>query len=318
MHWSKSADVRTLARLTAGFIMTGLLPRRLDRGLIPRLLGSPFLIRASLIDDVAGRMRFVLGDALPDAAARDHARAWCEMVFETRWLRWRALHRAAPPVETSVDGLPTLHAAHEGGRGVILWGMEFCDTLVVKIALHRAGVRLVHLSSANHGLNAPPTKLGLRFVSPMHCAAENRFLDERVVMPADGSLGYMRVLVQRLEENRCVYISGERLAARQNIPAPLLGREAQFAPGASGLAWKLKSALLPVHVVRDAPLRYRAFIDVPVTPDPALGKSAFIESAVREFAERLGRRVTEHPPGWQWHGRSMETWRAAAARTAAA
>ena len=110
-------------------------------------------------------MRFVLGDTLTDEAAHDHARAWCQMVFETRWLRWRALHRADPPVETAVDGLPVLETALARGRGVILWGMEFCDTLVVKIALHRAGVRLVHLSFANHGLNAPPTRLGVRIVS---------------------------------------------------------------------------------------------------------------------------------------------------------
>ena len=137
-------------------------------------------------------------------------------------------------------------------------------------------------------------------------------------MPVDGSLGYMRVLVQRLEENHCVYISGERLATRQNIRAPLLGREALFAPGAPGLAWKVKSVLLPVHVVRDAPLRYRVIIDTPVTPDPALGKNEFVDDAIRRFAERVGRRVAEHPAGWSWYGRSVESWRAGAGEPAVA
>ncbi len=309
MRWSKSSDVRALFGLASGYVVTGLLPRRVDAWLLPRLLGSSRLIGDALVRDVAGRMRFVLGPAMDEPAATAGARAWAETVLENRWLRWRALHRRPPPVDTSVDGLHHVEDALRAGRGVILWGMEFCDTLVVKIALHRAGMRVVHLSTANHGMLSPPTRLGLRLASPLHCAAENRFLDERVIIPIDGSLGYMRVLVERLEANRCVYISGERLAARQNVSAPVLGRETSFAPGAPGLAHKLGARLLPVHVAREAPLRYRAFIDAPIVPEPGLGKSAFVDQAVRTFAERLGRRITEHPSGWTWLGQSVEAWR---------
>ncbi len=316
MRWSKNADVSTLLRLLAGYGATGVLPRTLDRRILRRLLASRLLIRDGLIDDVADRMRLVLGDALTPAEAGAAARDWAAMLFENRWLRWRALHRADPPVETSVDGLQHLEAALAERRGAILWGMEFCDTLVVKIALHRAGVRLVHLSTANHGLAAPPTWLGLRIASPLHCAAENRFLDERVIIPADGSLGYMRVLVQRLEENRCVWISGERRSARQNVAADLLGGEALFAPGAPGLAWKLGSALLPVHVVRTAPMQYRAIIDEPICPDRSGDKDAFIADAVRQFAVRVGRRIRERPAGWSWYGHSVEKRRAAASQHA--
>jgi lauroyl/myristoyl acyltransferase len=316
--WSKASDVRWLARLAIGYLLTGLLPRRLDRWLGPRLLDSGRLIPRRLIRTVAERMRFVLGDTLGAAEAHEEARAWAAMCYESRWLRYRALHGRGPAVETSVEGLAYVTRAAGEGRGSILWGMEFCDTLVVKIALHRAGVRLVHLSTANHGLAAPPTKLGLRIVSPLYCAAENRFLDERVVMPTDGSLHHMLVLRQRLKEARCVYISGERLAVRRNVAATLMGRQAFFAPGAPALAWTTQAELLPVHVVRSAPFRYRVVIDAPIAIDRTCDLKRAVVEPVQEFAARLGRRVAEYPAGWMWLGGTVETWRATAGAEAPA
>jgi lauroyl/myristoyl acyltransferase len=308
MRFAKRADIRTLTSLCGGFVVTALLPRRIDHWAVPRTLASSRIIREPWIRDIESRMRLALGPFLPAADFHRLAREYCRTLRENQWLRWRALHRATVPVGTAVDGADHVEAALTAGRGVILWGMSFCDTLVVKIALHRAGIRLVQLSTANHGAAAPPTWLGLRAVSPLHCAAENRFLAERVVMPADGSLGYMRQLIDRLERNHCVYIVGDRLATRENISAPLLGREAQFAPGAPGLAWKVGSRLLPVHVIREAPLRYRAVIDRAIDVDNSLARNAFIEDAVRRFAERLEQRVLESPSGWAWYSQIVAEW----------
>ena len=118
--------------------------------------------------------------------------AWC----------WRALHRKPVPIETAVDGVERLLMAQEGGKGTILWGFSFCETLVVKIALHRAGVQLIQLSTVGHGVPSPPSEFGMRFVGPLFCKAENRFLAERVSIPADQSLGYLRFSVSRTARGR--------------------------------------------------------------------------------------------------------------------
>jgi len=128
------------------------------------------------------------------------------------------------------------------------------------------------------------------------------------VIPTDQSLGYMRVLLDHLGANRVVSIAGDGVARRQNVAATLLGREARFAPGAPGLAWRMGSALLPLHVVRDGPLDYRIVIDKEIELDRKVDKAVFIDRAVGEFARRLEQRVLQHPADWAWYSHIVLTW----------
>jgi lauroyl/myristoyl acyltransferase len=253
-------------------------------------------------------MRLVLAPVMPTADFHALAVEYCRMFRENQWMRWRATHRGHVPVATTVAGLPHLESARARGRGVILWGMSFCETLVVKIALHRAGVPLLHLSNASHGAAWPPSSVGLRLLAPFFTAAETPYLAERIEIPADQTLGYMRTLMDRLEANHVISIAGDGPARRQSVTATVLGREARFAPGAPGLAWKMGSTLLPLHVVREAPLRYRIVIDAAIAVEPDADKATFIDRAVGEFARRLEQRVLEHPSDWAWYSHMVTTW----------
>jgi hypothetical protein len=183
--------------------------------------------------------------------------------------------------------------------------MSFCGYLVPKIALDRAGARLVMLSAADHGAHYPPTRLGLAVVGPLFCAAENRYLAERVVIPPDRTLGYLRTLRARLEANRVVWIAGERTAPRGNVDQTVCGRAARFATGSASLAFSVGSRLLPVDVVREGPFRYRLRIDRPIVPASA-DKDGYVTSAVAEFAARLEQRILEHPADWNWEVHLIE------------
>jgi len=301
-------DIRSAMRLAAGYLATAIVPSRHDAWIVTHALGGPTLVRQGWVNHIAERMRLVLGTRLTDADFDALARRYCQMFRENHWMRWRAMHGGSVPVTTSVTGLETLERARARGRGVILWGMSFCETLAVKIGLHRAGVPLVHLSTAHHGAAWPATRLGLAVVAPMFTAAELPYLAERVVIPPDESLGYMRVLMERLAGNHCVSIAGDGVARRSNVAATVLGREAHFAPGAPGLAWRMGSALLPLHVTREGPLDYRVVIDEEVEVDRSTGKAACIEAAVCEFASRLGRRIVERPSDFGWYSHLVEAW----------
>jgi lauroyl/myristoyl acyltransferase len=294
-------DLRSLILLSSGYVAAGLVPRRFDARFVDFVLASPLLVREASVQPIAERMRHALQAVLPDADFHALATTYCRMFRENQWIRCRAIRGGDVPVATTVTGLQHLQSALERGRGAILWGMSFCETLVVKIGLHRAGVPLVHLSSANHGTVPGASPLGLRVVAPLFTTAETRFLAERIVIPADGSLGYLRVVMDRLAANACVSIVGDGIAPRRNVGATFLGRDAHFAPGAPGLAWKMGSALLPLHVVRDAPMEYRIVIDGEIDMPRDLAKAAFIDGAVCEFARRLEQRVLEHPSQWAWY-----------------
>ncbi len=79
----------------------------------------------------------------------------------------------------SVDGLDALRAALAQGRGAILW---IADTLsasiLVKRALHEAGLPLRHVSARAHGLS--PSRFGRAALNPFAVAAEDRYLAERL------------------------------------------------------------------------------------------------------------------------------------------
>lgn len=301
-------DLASLLMLSSGYLATAVVPRRYDARFVTRVMSGSLLVRDRWVRRIEERMRLVLQPFLPDADFHALATDYCQMFRENQWMRWRAIHGGVVPVTTTVSGLPRLKSARARGRGVILWGMSFCETLVVKMGLHRAGVPLVHLSTANHGAAWPPTRLGLHVVAPIHTAAETPYLIERVEIPANESLGYMRVLMDRLAANRIVSIAGDGVARRRNVAARVLGRDAYFAPGAPGLAWKMGSALLPLHAVREGPLEYRVVIDEEIGVSRSVEKSAFIGGAVAEFAKRLERRVLEHPADWAWYSHMVLTW----------
>jgi lauroyl/myristoyl acyltransferase len=291
-------DYRRLAFLSAGYLLTLAVPRQLDRRLMGRLGRSSAVVREAWVQRIVECMQQVLGSELPGADFPFLARDYCEMTREIQWIRFRAFHTEKVPVETSVEGLHRVQEALDGGCGAILWGMSFCETLLNKIALHRVGLPLVLLSSAYHGVPAN-TRLGVRVVGPFYAAPENRFLSERIVIPPDASLGYVRTLTERLAENRCVSIRGDLESRRTNVLAPVFGREMRFAVGAPGLSWKLGSPLLPMHVVRDGPFRYRVIIHPPVEVERDLGKKSFVHQAVLRFAALLERCARQSPSNWE-------------------
>jgi lauroyl/myristoyl acyltransferase len=115
----------------------------------------------------------------------------------------------------------------------------------------------------------------------------------------------MRTLMDRLSQNACVYIEGERMATRKNVYADVFSRPVAFAPGAPGLAWKMGSALLPVHVVRQGILHYRVVIQEPIERGGSLEKNDFVVRSVRQFARRIEKRVLTHPQDWNWEAHTV-------------
>src|SRR5262245_59066092 len=144
-------DLRSFAALTGGYLATAVIPPRYDSVFVPGVVSGALFVRHQWVCRIAERMRLVLAEALPNADFRAVAAEHCRMFRENQWMRWRAMHRRGVPVSTTLVGLEHLERVRARGRGVILWGMSFCETLVVKMGLHRAGVSLVHLSTAHHG-----------------------------------------------------------------------------------------------------------------------------------------------------------------------
>lgn len=292
------ADAKKLALLTCGYLATALTPRSADTcvpgwwsALSPRR-------RAGSIRETAARMQDVLGDPEPGTSYLELAERYYTRRVEEIWGLWRSLHRSGWDVHTSVEGLEHVEAGLAGGKGVILWATEFCGFLVDKIALQRAGHPLVQLT-ADHGASFPATWVGLHLQSPFYARTEVRHVLDRVVIPPDGSLGYMRALFQHLEKNRCVWIAGERNSRRRSVAVPLFGRRLGFATGAPALAHRQGSTLLPMHAEWEGPNRYRLVIHEAIAL-PAESRRDFVVEALGQFVRLLQAQVRARPEDWSW------------------
>jgi KDO2-lipid IV(A) lauroyltransferase len=195
-----------------------------------------------------------------------------------------------------VDGIEHLEAALADGHGALLWRMYFCSSHVTKQALADAGHPLVHLSTWSHGSRFD-TALGLKVFAPAYIEAEVRHLKRRIVIPRDGSLGYLRKLLAHLNANDIVSIFGE-LEGRAATSVTVFGRELQIASGTPSLARRSGAAMLPTYTERIGPDVYRVVVEEPIVVDPGLARREFVTAASREFASRLEEAVRRHPASW--------------------
>ena len=279
-----------------GYVVTAFVPPRLD-GWITAMLGSLYLrCKRGGVKRAAEEIQRTLG---PLANGHDPARVAelrYRMLVEERWSQMRAMHPDAWKPHITLEGMEHVENALARGKGAILWGMSVGSALAVKQGLWRGGIRLVHLSSVRHAV-VSDSALAWKVVAPLRWRSEDPYLLERIIIPLDGSVGYLRTLSERLEANSCVSIRGEN-QGRQNVETPFFHSRASFAVGAPSLAYRVGSALLPVYALRIGPHRHRVVIEHPIEPDRGQDRKAFAEAAVQEFSKRLQRQIVEHPADW--------------------
>jgi lauroyl/myristoyl acyltransferase len=228
-----------------------------------------------------------------------------QVVFEDAWARIRSVHKRGWKPSTSVEGLERIEAARAAGAGTILWRMSFGSSLNVKIGLWRAGIPIVHLSHETHG-SWSGTRIASKILRSLYRRTEKWYLAERVIIPQTGGRGkVMKTLLRRLmEDNAVVSIVGD-LTGTQNVTTPFLDGQAKFAIGSPSLAWKAKSALLPVYAVRQATGDYRIVIEEPIEVDRTLDRKEAVRRAVEEFSERMQDAIARHPGSWSNWGRFL-------------
>ncbi len=292
----QSDDFKRLGLFGVGFLLTNLAPARLDAQCARLIFRSSAPFRRQARRELAATMQRTLGLKRFDEAFRISNEHY-QMAAELQWGRFRALRSNGWLPKIELQGLDRVQRALDRGRGVILWMMSFCANPIIFQAFRRAGVPLIHLSEARHGAPSD-SRLALRSLAPLYRRAEDPYLAERIVIPRDQSLGYMRTLLARLGQNRCVSIGGER-PSRQSVQATLFNRSFEFASGAPALAWRTGAVLFTTYAIRESAFQYRVIIEEPIQVERALVRRESVERAVGQFARRLERHIARHPANWQ-------------------
>jgi lauroyl/myristoyl acyltransferase len=290
--WISGPDLGLMAGLPFLALISWLTPeavwRGLGRGVAP--LAGGLLSRGpgaliQRIQELAGDQPLPVG---PSEIARQLVAHEIETAFQ--FARCHAPIAWRPEIE--LVGRAHLDAALATGNGAIVWASHFYfSSLITKMALHREGYPVHHLSRPDHGFSG--TRLGVRFLNPVQTSVERRYLATRVVMDPSAPGEALGVLAERLQENGIVSIT-VRGAARRPIDAPFLAGRYSIAPGAPYLAAKTGAALLPTHTVRLTDGHYRVTLEPPIDVDG----TAAIEAAGQDYARRLEPHVLRDPGQW--------------------
>ncbi len=284
-------DTRTVLRLPATLAAALLLPVSWQERLLRRLAAGKRRRRPISVRNAES----ILGPFFARTGVAGDPRSWVEeLLFHNEMARLLlfAQYRPRPPQpDILLQGAEEVTRALDTGRGAILWVAPMAyASLISKMAWHRQGWKVSHLSRYSHGGSG--TRLGSHLINPLVCRVEDRYLGERVRIERGRSpAAAMRVIRRRLLENRPVSITalaGESRAAE----AVLLGRRIRLSPGPPRLAAATGAALLPVFCWKEPDGRHvlRIGTALPTAGNPIGAVEGFVaawESMLKRVPTQL-------------------------------
>ncbi len=212
--------------------------------------------------------------------------------FDDRLRIFRSYHPLGWNPDVTLIGAERLDAALERGRGAVLWVAVFSSArLITKIALHRAGYAVHHLSRPGHGFSN--TELSTQYLNPFWVRIEDRYLAERIRITDAETLRAVKTIRQRLLANQIVSITDLHEATR-TVRAPFLAGYRHFTTGPPHFALSTGAALFPVFTIDTGYRSFEVVIAEPVYPAP----DATIESIIGAYSTALGEMAERHPHLW--------------------
>ena len=300
-HWSDLAAIVSMILLLPP---AWLLPERLWAPLCRARSGLSALMTGRAVRGTAKTVRRALGDvdvARSEAIMRDLKAA----VHEMRLQDLRGWRPGGWQPQIAVEGEEHLKAALERGKGAILWLAPFVfNSGPTKIALHRKGYRVSHLSSPKHGVSE--TRFGVKYLNRIRCIPEDRYLVDRIVFDSAAPTTAMRRMVRALKAGEVVSIVASSTEGYEMIKGSIFGGRLPVAVGAPRLAGLTGAPLLPAFTLRDPAAGWRIVIEPPIALASDKSSDERTIAAVAEFLRRSEPWVRRFPEQW----RAWSKWRA--------
>jgi lauroyl/myristoyl acyltransferase len=204
-----------------------------------------------------------------------------------------------PDVNVACKGLAGLDAIQAQGRGVVLWISDFISAGdVSKLALARAGRRLVHLSRPQHGFTT--SAFGIRFLNPLRIKFECAYLAERVVFDRMNPERATTRLLDVLRAGGLVSVMASAHEGRALADLPFLGGRIKLAAGALRLARKSGAAVIPVFVLGESERRdsFEVVFAPPLDVSREQPETEVLLAVASAYRDQLETVVRNHPESW--------------------
>ncbi len=252
---------------------------------IARLLGP--LLPASKVAD-----RNLL-DALPELDAPSRRRVidgvWDNLgrnVFEMPHLASFKRTAAGPGFE--VDGEQHLAGLQDRGRPALFFSGHLGNWEMVLPIAAALGIAVsgFYRAASNSEVD--------RAIQAMRQGA----LGARVSMFAKGAAGARAALAHLGKGGALGLLVDQKM--NDGIAVPFFGRDAMTAPALAQLALRFDAPIMPVHVVRLGPCRFRMVCEAPLVVPRSGDRTADVLAITSALNHRLERWIREDPSAWLW------------------
>lgn len=281
----RTRDFGEVARLIGLLPFAWILP---DRAWHPVAAAAGTLLarlRRERTLQMAGNMGSIIGGRCPGVSVQDVARRRVIMAYFDRLQILRCWRPGGWTPRVRLHGEEHLEEALDTGNGAILWVADFVFApTLVKLALHRAGYQISHLSHRRHGFSQ--THLGRRLLNPIRTRIEDRYLRERISITMGTIPAAMRQLHRRLGEGGVVSVTTTRWG-RRTVTVPFLDGYIELANGAPALALETGAALLPVFALRAADASFDVTVGPAISVDRPGPRQAVVAACAQEFAHAV-------------------------------
>jgi lauroyl/myristoyl acyltransferase len=217
------------------------------------------------------------------------------VIFSLLKKKWRP--------QFQVAGKNYLDEALADGRGVVLWVAHFAfASLFTKMALSQAGYTISHISRPEHGVSK--SRLGIKYLNWFRCAAENRYLDRRIVHLRDRPEATSEAALAALRRNELLSITVGAWEGRHLATGELFGSNYTVSTGAPAFAFATGAKLLSVFTTRDDTSgHYHIAIGAPLGETSRLSRGEFIRASTRELLLRHETAIRKTPEQWRGWGK---------------
>jgi lauroyl/myristoyl acyltransferase len=238
-----------------------------------------------------------------DGILKDTYRTFWQDAFE---LASQPLSAHEPARRVRVDGMEHLQEALKHGHGAILLESSFFGRRnLSKILLHQHGIAILQVHGPRHVagfLSRHETRLCARVIRPFFEGRELQFVKEIIHLSDDSSLAFTRRLVNSLQENQVLCLSGEGDIGQKSVKLHFLGQERHFVTGVMSLGKYSGAPVLPLFCWRDADNQVKLMIESSL--DLQRGFKA-AEAGAATYARLLETYALRHPSEYcGWHSQS--------------
>jgi lauroyl/myristoyl acyltransferase len=228
---------------------------------------------------------------------------WQEMFF---WSLPSTKRAADNGVE--LRGVEHLHDALRQGRGVILWETNGIGRrLSAKRILSENGfaIHQVHGADALGGFltdDSSASWVRHRLVKRFFDNCEKQFVTEMISLPKSNSLAFTRILLNRLNQNAVLCVTGDGRVGQKLIPLTFLGRTTLFATGMVTLARISGSSILPMFCIPQRNGTSVVTIEGPIHIESDVDRERALENSLKQYGALLETHIRRDPELYRnWH-----------------